>query len=86
MSSLSILTIKFIYIYLLLKMTHKTITKESDSDYKLVEFLKWGLKDKTLSMLKSFRDRIVEWFKQVSVEDIQDMENRVEEVRWHYWC
>ena len=54
-------------------MTHKTITKESDSDYKLVEFLKWGLKDKTLSMLKSFRDRIVEWFKQVSVEDIQDM-------------
>ena len=66
-------------------MTNKTMTMESDSDYEPVNFLKWGLKDKTLCMLKSIRDKIVNSLDQVSWEDLQDVESRIEEISRHYF-
>ena len=62
--------------------------KERESKYESSEtreFRKWGLKEKTLSMLKSFMDKIGRAFDQVQLEDLQCIDNRVEEIRRRYF-
>jgi len=68
-------------------MTEKTIL-EWDSKIELTESSKKSFKKKTLSMLKSFWEKITASFERISWKDNPDwwqyMEERLEEIKWLY--
>ena len=63
-------------------MTEKKQTPEFVSKCETSESPKWGLKEKTLSLLRSLWERVAESFRQISKEDLEYMEDRLEEIRW----
>jgi len=65
-----------------MKTTETQIIKLEQDE---LDSFKWGLCDKTLSLLKSFKDEIVEAFSRVSWEDMQYHEEFIADCLIHYW-
>lgn len=69
-------------------MTGKETILINDLEKKSLESPKLSLKEKTISKLRSFWEKIADSFKKVSWKDnlewLQYMEERLEEIRWLY--